>query len=270
VRGNPILGPGPRAGASPNDAPTDDATDFRPGPAPTPPFLGILVLDTAFPRIPGDVGNAVSHDVPVRFHVVKGADVPRILCGGPPDPALVAAFVAGARALEAAGAGGIVTSCGFLGHVQAELAAAVRIPVLASALSLGPLIRMMTGGRPLGILTADSRALTPALLRACGVDPATVRIAGLEGEGAWQRLILAPKEAQATTLDPGEIGALVERAARTLVAADPDIGAILLECTNLPPYAGRIREATGLPVFHVLHAAALMKLHDFAAIDDIP
>lgn len=232
-------------------------------------FLGVLMLDTAFPRIPGDVGNAESYDMPVRFHVVEGADVTRIVRGGPPDAALVAAFVAGARALEAAGATGIVTSCGFLGHVQAELAAAVRIPVVASALLLGPGVRAMTGMRPLGILTADSRALTPALLRACGLDPAGVRIMGLEGEGAWRRLILAPRDAQATTLNPREIGDLVERAARDLVAGDPGIGAIVLECTNLPPYADRIRRATGVPVFHILHAAALMKIHDFAKVSGI-
>ena len=220
-------------------------------------FLGVLMLDTAFPRIPGDVGNAASYPFPVRFHVVPGADVPRIVRGEPPSDDLVQAFAAGARALERDGARGIVTSCGFLGHVQERLAAAVGVPVMASALSLGPLVRAMTGGRTLGILTADSRSLSPALLRACGLEPSHVRIAGLEGEAAWRRLILAPKDAQPATLDPEEIGGLVERAAKRLVA-NGDLGAILLECTNLPPYAARIEGATGLPIFHILHAAALV------------
>ena len=226
-------------------------------------FLGILMLDTAFPRIPGDVGSPDSYPHPVRFHVVSGADVTRIVRGGPPEPSLVAAFVEGARMLEAQGAWGIVTSCGFLGHAQQALAQAVRIPVIASALSLGPLIRSMTGGRPVGILTADSRALTPALLRACGLQPEQTRISGLEGQGAWQRLILAPKHEQATTLDPHEIGQIVEDTARALVTANPEIGALLLECTNLPPYIRRIRHAIGLPVFDILDAAALMRPHDF-------
>ncbi len=224
-------------------------------------FLGVLMLDTAFPRIPGDVGNADSYDHPVRFHIVQGADVTRIVRGNPPDAALVEAFVQGARMLEAQGAWGILTSCGFLGHVQETLAAAVRIPVVASALCLGPLIRTVTGDQPLGILTADSSALTPTLLRACGLDPATVHIAGLEEQGAWQRLILAPKHEQALTLDPAEIGTLVEDTARALVAENPKIGALLLECTNLPPYVKYIRNATSLPVFDILHAAALMRPH---------
>ena len=226
------------------------------------PFLGILMLDTAFPRIPGDVGSPDSYPHPVRFHVVQDADVTRIVRGAPPDPELVAAFVQGAQKLEANGAWGIVTSCGFLGHAQQTLAASVRIPVIASALSLGPLIRSITDARPIGILTADSRALTPALLHACGLTPEHVRIAGLEGQGAWQRLILAPKHKQANTLDPEEIGSIVETATHSLIAEHPEIGAVLLECTNLPPYVKRIRRATGLPVFDILHAAALMRPHD--------
>lgn len=233
---------------------------------PAPGHLGVLMLDTAFPRIAGDAGNPASYDHPVRFHVVRGADVPRVVRDAPPDPALVAAFVAGARALEAGGAWGIVTSCGFLGHAQEALARAVRIPVVASALSLGPVARAMTGGRPLGLLTADARALTPGLLRACGLDPRDVRVAGLEGEGAWRRLILAPKAAQARVMDAGEIGTLVEEAARALVARAPGIGAIVLECANLPPYEARIRRATGRPVFHILHAAAMLHPHVFATM----
>ena len=228
--------------------------------------LGVLMLDTAFPRIVGDVGNPASYDGPVLFHVVEGADVMRIVRGEAPGGALVEAFVAGARTLEAEGVCGILTSCGFLGHVQETLAGAVRVPVLASALSLGPGIRAMTAGRPLGILTADSRALTPALLRACGLDPAGVRIAGLERDAAWRRLILAPKAAQADTLDADEIGGLAEKAARRLQDADPEIGALLLECTNLPPYEARLRRATGLPVFHILHGAALLRPHGFATM----
>jgi len=221
--------------------------------------LGILMLDTAFPRIVGDVGNAQSYPFPVVFHIVEGADVTRIVTGARPDPALIVAFIEGARALEAQGVCGIVTSCGFLGHVQGELAAAVSVPVVASALMLGPMVRAMTGGRALGILTADAGALSPALLDACGLDPADVRIAGMEGEEAWRRLILAPKAAQARALDPEEIGRIVERAARRLLAVEPGMGAILLECTNLPPYAARIRAATGVPVFHILHAAAMLR-----------
>lgn len=32
--------------------------------------IGILMLDTIFPRIPGDIGNAKSYDFPVRYGVL--------------------------------------------------------------------------------------------------------------------------------------------------------------------------------------------------------
>lgn len=220
--------------------------------------LGILVLDTAFPRIVGDGGNPESYPFPVIRHVVAGADVMRVVRGKPLDPALLADFIAGAQALEAQGVCGIVSSCGFLASAQRALSAAVRVPVVASALSLGPLVQVMTGGRPLGILTADAGSLTPDLLRACGLDPAMVRVAGMEGAAAWRRLILAPKAEQAREIDPEEIGGLAEGLARKLVAETPEIGAILLECTNLPPYTARLQAATGLPVFSILDAARLI------------
>lgn len=40
-------------------------------------------------------------------------------------------------------------------------------------------------------------------------------------------------------------------AAKSLVIANPEIGAIVLECTNMIPYAADIRDATGLPVFSI-------------------
>lgn len=221
-------------------------------------FIGVLMLDTAFPRITGDVGNPASYPMPVRLHVVAGADVPRIVRGAAPDPALVEGFIAGARVLEAAGAVGIVTSCGFLVHVQAALAASVRVPVMASALSLGPMIRVISGGRRLGVLTADASALNAEALAVAGLAAADVSVAGLEDAPVWQQLILASKAEQAQQLNPTEIGDLAVARALALQTAHPDLGAILLECGNLPPYAARIRAATGLPVWHILDAARLI------------
>ena len=35
--------------------------------------IGILMLDTKFPRIPGDIGNALTFPFPVRYRKVSGA-----------------------------------------------------------------------------------------------------------------------------------------------------------------------------------------------------
>ncbi|MBI1964442.1 MAG: hypothetical protein HYS37_13825 [Candidatus Rokubacteria bacterium] len=48
------------------------------------------------------------------------------------------------------------------------------------------------------------------------------------------------------------------RVARRLVAEHPDVGAIVLECTNMPPYAADVQRATGLPVFDIVSLVTLL------------
>src|SRR6059058_4382685 len=106
----------------------------------------ILLLDTRFPRIPGDVGNAATFPFPVRYRRVSGADPDLVVRRG--AEGLLPAFVQGARALEGEGVGAITTSCGFLAKYQQELAAAVRVPVFTSSLLMVPLVhRLLPAGR---------------------------------------------------------------------------------------------------------------------------
>jgi len=41
-------------------------------------------------------------------------------------------------------------------------------------------------------------------------------------------------------------------AASTLIEQHPNIGAIVLECTNMVPYASDIQKLTGVPVFSIV------------------
>src|ERR1700726_4350690 len=74
--------------------------------------VGILMLETRFPRIPGDMGNATTWPFPVLYKVVPGASPARVVC----DKAqgLLAEFLAAADELVRLGANGITTTCGFL------------------------------------------------------------------------------------------------------------------------------------------------------------
>src|SRR5437667_11416092 len=82
--------------------------------------VGVLMLDTRFPRIPGDIGNASTFDFPVRYLRVAGASPDRVVRGD--GRALLPLFVEGARSLEREGVRAITTSCGFLARFQEELA----------------------------------------------------------------------------------------------------------------------------------------------------
>src|SRR5205814_822845 len=130
--------------------------------------VGILMLDTRFPRIVGDMGNARTFPFPVRYRRVTGADPDLVVRRG--AEGLLPAFVQGAQELEREGVGAITTSCGFLIKYQQQLARAVRVPVFTSSLLLVPLVhRMLAPGGPVGIITVNAGTLTPEHL-AAGVD----------------------------------------------------------------------------------------------------
>lgn len=208
--------------------------------------VGILMLEARFPRIPGDMGNALSWPFPVLYRVVRGASPERVVRRR--AEGLLDAFIEAGRALVADGADGITTNCGFLSLFQAELAAALGVPVASSALMQVPLIQAtLPPGRRVGILTISAEALTPAHLAAAGVPEGTP-VMGTEAGAEFTRVILGDEP----RLDVEAARRDVVSAASALVARHPETGAIMLECTNMVPYAADVRAATGLPV-HSVH-----------------
>ena len=209
--------------------------------------VGILMLDTHFPRIPGDMGNAATFDFPVLYHRVRGASPDRVVRHGQRE--LLPAFIDGARALEREGVRAVTTNCGFLAMFQSEVAAAVSIPVFTSSLMLVPLVhRMLPPGKAVGIMTVDASSLRPDHFTGAGItkDVPTV-IAGLETEKEFTRVLLDNQLELDIDIARQEHLAV----SRRMVEAHPEIGAIVLECTNMPPYRADIQAATGLPVFDI-------------------
>jgi Asp/Glu/hydantoin racemase len=208
--------------------------------------VGVLMLEARFPRIPGDMGHAATWDFPVLYRVVRGASPDRVVRRG--APGLLDAFVDAARSLIADGADGIVTNCGFLSPFQRDIAAAVDAPVAASSLAQVAMVdRLLPPGRRTGILTISASSLTPAHLAAAGV-PAGAPIGTTEGGREFTRAILGDEP----ELDVAAARADNVEAALALKAARPDLGAIVLECTNMTPYQADIRAATGLPTFSMV------------------
>jgi Asp/Glu/hydantoin racemase len=205
--------------------------------------VGILMLETRFPRIPGDMGNAGTWNFPVLYKVVSGASPDLVVRNN--AVGTEAAFIAAAQELVSLGARGITTNCGFLSLFQDKLKAACGVPVAASSLMQAEAIqRLLPPGRRVGIITISAATLSTSHLEAAGVPDGTP-VVGTEGLREFTRVILDDEnemDVDACRLD------LLDTADR-LVREHPDVGAILLECTNMSMHSNAIRRRTGLPVF---------------------
>jgi Asp/Glu/hydantoin racemase len=205
--------------------------------------VGILMLEARFPRIPGDMGNAGSWDYPVLYKVVRDASPDRVVRRR--AEGLLPNFVAAAQELVADGADGITTNCGFLSLYQAEIAAAIGVPVATSSLMQVAMVNsLLPPGRRCGVLTISASTLTQQHLDAAGV-PSGTPIETTEGGREFTQAILG----NAMELDVSLAREDNVDGARRLIAGSPEVAAIVLECTNMTPYASDIRRATGVPVF---------------------
>ena len=210
------------------------------------PHLGILMLATRFPRPPGDIGNPASFAFPVRYRRIEAASAQRVVRER--ASGLLDQFVAAGIELAEQGAVGIATSCGFLAALQSDLAAALPVPVATSSLLQAAWVApLLPAGRCVGVVTIDAAALDEQHLAGVGAPPG-LPIEGVDPTGEFATRILGDH----TTLDPSAAEGEVVAAALRLVTRRPDVAAIVLECTNMPPYAQAVRRATGRPVYDVL------------------
>ena len=216
----------------------------RKGPLSAGEAIGILLLEPSVPFIPGDVANASTYAFPVRFQKVTGFSVRRALGR---DPAVYADLRQAAGDLVQQGVRAVTGDCGFMGIHQKKLARELGVPVFLSSLLQISFISFIIGeNAKVGIVTADSKSLSAELLAAVGVsDPTSVVIAGLEDCPQFYRFAIEETGA----LDAAAVEQEVVAAAHNLVADNPQIRALLLEGSLLPPYSAAVQAAVNLPVF---------------------
>lgn len=219
------------------------------------PLIGILGWEAGhehtlsqFEQTAGNIANPNTFDFPVLYKRVQGAFYQTVVVQ--PNAQVLEAMIQAARELEQEGIRAIATSCGFNALFQSELANAVDVPVFASSLLLVPLIhRMLRKGQSVGIITADKRHLTEQHLEGAGITRSIpLAIRGVEDTGEFSKIRDDPD----AVLDEARFQGEVVGVAETLVREEPDVGAIVLECTDLPPFAAAIRRATGRPVFDMV------------------
>ena len=207
--------------------------------------VGILMLEARFPRIPGDMGNATTWPFPVLYKVVAGASPQRVVrerAAGLLEP-----FLDAARELVRLGADGITSNCGFLSLFQDQIAAAAGVPVAISSMMQVPMVnRLLPPGRRAGILTISAATMTAEHLARAGV-PGGTPVMGTDGGREFTRAILGDEDA----LDVAAAERDILDAGAELVRRNPEVGAIVLECTNMAPYARALAEHVGMPVHDI-------------------
>lgn len=206
--------------------------------------IGILVLDTCHEIVAGNVQHACSFRYPVLYEVVAGITGAQLMQG---DLGAADAVVSSARRLEAAGVSAVVGACGSFANYQTAVAAAVGVPVFLSVLLMAPLlIRALPRNQSLAIMFASVASFTRQVREECAMTECDDRIVAV---GAEKVKAFRPILRQSGVLDPRALRRGIVTLARRTLNERPDIGAWLLQCSDLPPYAWDIQAATRRPVF---------------------
>ncbi|MHB1216624.1 MAG: aspartate/glutamate racemase family protein [Alphaproteobacteria bacterium] len=219
----------------------------------TRPTLGIQMLDVGPIHLPGSYHSPATFPYPVLHRSVPGARVD-VVTGGNRD--ILGAYIESARRMEREGCRAIATSCGYTSHFQAQISAAVSVPVATSSLLLVPLVeRLLPPGSKIALLTFDATRFNESLASGAGwsLKTSPVIVAGVEGTESWDEM----RKPQ-----PGITHAMLARdvmaAARRVLDAHADVRAIVFECAVFPIVTNHVRAATGLPVFDYVSLANIL------------
>jgi len=215
--------------------------------------LGVMILDDVYPGFPGDVRNASAFDFPIQYEVIKGVDNLNLMHEEDKTP-LIEPIVDAARNLEDMGCRAVVAECGYFAWFQKEVAGSVNVPVYMSSLLQVPLIQQVIGPKKdVGILCAEKNCLTDAHLQHVGIDlSSNYFIHGTQDdyvvkdfENLWDERV-RPEVPSATYKNiEDELVAIVKDIANKY----PHMGALMLECTGMQPFARAIQREIDIPVF---------------------
>ena len=204
-------------------------------------LVGILMMDSTIPRIPGDPGHAETFPVPVRYGVIRDFPFKDLIEVRKDHLHLV---VEAAKNLEKDGVKFIAADCGLFSPFQKDIADALRVPFIGSSLNLIPLLAaFLPPSQKIGVITGDTRILKPEHLRAAGAEEARLVIRGMENSDEFQKVVI--ERGNALNVEKMREGVL--HAAKGFL--DEPVGAVVLECTNLVTFRSDIQRLLKVPVF---------------------
>ncbi len=207
-------------------------------------LVGILMNDSISPRIPGDPGHAETFPFPVVYEVLHGFPFEDLIAVNKDN---IDKLIGPALRLQEKGVSLIATDCGLFGPYHDDFMAHLDVPFIGTALDLIPLLQHFhPSSRPIGVITGDTRILSAEHFRASGIEPDTIMLAGMENSSEFQRVVIEKH----LELDVDKMRQGVMDSAATLLGKD--IGAVVLECTNLISYRDDIQKLLGVPVFDLV------------------
>lgn len=207
--------------------------------------LGVISLESYFPKPDGHIKHPASFDFPILYKTVQGATIDRLIRER--DPELLKPFIEAAKELEREGVKAITGSCGFLALHQQALADAVDIPVFMSSLIQVPLVsRMLKSDQKVGVVVANSDALTMDHMVGVGIADEPLVVAGMQQQPQFAEVIL---RGDSNDLDMDVFEQELTSVVEQMLCDNPDVGAIVLECTDLSHFAPKLQQRFGLPVF---------------------
>jgi hypothetical protein len=215
--------------------------------------LGIIILDDVYPGFPGDVRNASAFPFPIQYEIVEGVDIWALVHEEDKSPCLEPIQRA-AKKLENMGCRAIAAECGYFALFQKDIAGFVDVPVFMSSLLQVPFAQQLIGpDKVVGILVARKGPMTQAHLEAVGIQPnSNYVLEGAEDEGRCEEFAHLWYEPERT--DPPE--AYYDKAEREFVDvavdfynAHPNMGAMMLECTGMQPFARAVQREIDIPIF---------------------
>lgn len=215
--------------------------------------LGIILLDDVYPGFPGDVRNASAYPFPIQYEIAEGVDIHALVHQEDKSPCLKPIQFA-AQKLEEMGCRAIAAECGYFAYFQREIADLVSVPIFMSSLLQVPLAQRTIGADQLvGILAAEKEFLTTTHLEAVGIQlESNYVIGGAMDDGRCQEfshlwtpaLRTDPPSADYQKTEQEFLAVAVE-----FVQAHPRLGALVLECTGMQPFARALQRRIGIPIF---------------------
>ncbi|MBN3562285.1 aspartate/glutamate racemase family protein [Aliamphritea spongicola] len=207
--------------------------------------VGVISLESYFPKPNGHIKHPACFDFPILYKTVKGATIDRLIRER--DPELLKPFIDAAKELESEGVKAITGSCGFLALHQKALADAVGIPVFMSSLIQVPLVsRMLRSDQKVGVVVANSEALTADHLTGVGIADEPIVVAGMQDQKQFSDVIL---QAKYNDLDMALFEQELCTVVENMLNNNPEVGSIVLECTDLSHFAPALQKRFALPVF---------------------